>query len=93
MPDTLVALYVFVLACFIGYCGMGVTVTVAYPAGRADQRHIRHRDRRALLVSGLESAGRSPNSPVSLRCCSASINVFGGFTTNRMLAMFRKKNK
>ncbi|MCB1818577.1 MAG: NAD(P) transhydrogenase subunit alpha, partial [Gammaproteobacteria bacterium] len=48
----------------------------------------------ALLVSGLESAGTFAEITGFLAVLLASINVFGGFlVTNRMLAMFRKKNK
>ena len=48
----------------------------------------------ALLVTGLDSAGAFAEIIGFIAVLLASINVFGGFlVTNRMLAMFRKKNK
>ena len=40
MPDTLVALYVFVLACFIGY--LGGNPFTAYSTGCTDECHLWH---------------------------------------------------
>ena len=48
----------------------------------------------ALLVTGLDSAGSFAEITGFIAVLRASINVFGGFlVTNRMLSMFRKKNK
>jgi NAD(P) transhydrogenase subunit alpha len=48
----------------------------------------------ALLVTGLESAGTAAELFGFVAVLLASINVFGGFlVTNRMLAMFKKKDK
>lgn len=95
MPDTLVALYVFVLACFIGYWVVwGVTPSLHTPLVALTNAISGIVIVGALLVSGLESAGTYAEITGFLAVLLASINVFGGFlVTNRMLAMFRKKNK
>ena len=95
MPDTLVALYVFVLACFIGYWVIwGVTPSLHTPLVALTNAISGIVIVGALLVTGLESAGTLAEITGFLAVLLASINVFGGFlVTNRMLAMFRKKNK
>ena len=48
----------------------------------------------ALLVTGLESASGAAEIIGFFAVLLASINVFGGFlVTNRMLSMFKKKDK
>jgi len=95
MPDTLVALYVFVLACFIGYYVIwGVTPSLHTPLVALTNAISGIVIVGALLVTGLESAGGFAEITGFFAVLLASINVFGGFlVTNRMLAMFRKKNK
>jgi len=95
MPDTLVALYVFVLACFIGYWVIwGVTPSLHTPLVALTNAISSVVIVGALLVTGLESAGTFAEITGFIAVLLASINVFGGFlVTNRMLAMFRKKNK
>lgn len=95
MPDTLVALYVFVLACFIGYFVIwGVTPSLHTPLVALTNAISGIVIVGALLVTGLESAGSLAEITGFIAVLLASINVFGGFlVTNRMLAMFRKKNK
>ena len=95
MPDTLVALYVFVLACFIGYFVIwGVTPSLHTPLVALTNAISGIVIVGALLVTGLESAGSSAEVMGFFAVLLASINVFGGFlVTNRMLSMFRKKNK
>lgn len=95
MPDTLVALYVFVLACFIGYWVVwGVTPSLHTPLVALTNAISGIVIVGALLVTGLESAGTFAEISGFVAVLLASINVFGGFlVTNRMLAMFRKKNK
>jgi len=95
MPDTLVALYVFVLACFIGYFVIwGVTPSLHTPLVALTNAISGIVIVGALLVTGLESAGTFAEITGFIAVLLASINVFGGFlVTNRMLAMFRKKNK
>ena len=95
MPETLVALYVFVLACFIGYFVIwGVTPSLHTPLVALTNAISGIVIVGALLVTGLESAGSFAEITGFIAVLLASINVFGGFlVTNRMLAMFRKKNK
>ncbi len=95
MPDTLVALYVFVLACFIGYFVIwGVTPSLHTPLVALTNAISGIVIVGALLVTGLDSAGAFAEIIGFIAVLLASINVFGGFlVTNRMLAMFRKKNK
>ena len=95
MPDTLVALYVFVLSCFIGYWVIwGVTPSLHTPLVALTNAISGIIIVGALLVAGLESAGTAAELFGFIAVLLASINVFGGFlVTNRMLAMFKKKDK
>ncbi len=95
MPETLVALYVFVLACFIGYWVIwGVTPSLHTPLVALTNAISGIVIVGALLVSGLDSVGTHAEIIGFIAVLLASINVFGGFlVTNRMLAMFRKKDK
>ena len=95
MPDTLVALYVFVLACFIGYWVIwGVTPSLHTPLVALTNAISGIVIVGALLVAGLESAGTTAEIFGFFAVLLASINVFGGFlVTNRMLAMFKKDKK
>ena len=95
MPDTLVALYVFVLACFIGYYVIwGVTPALHTPLVALTNAISGIVIVGALLVTGLESVGSTAEIMGFIAVLLASINVFGGFlVTNRMLAMFKKKDK
>ena len=95
MPDTLVALYVFVLACFIGYYVVwGVTPSLHTPLVALTNAISGIVIVGALLVTGLESASGAAEIIGFFAVLLASINVFGGFlVTNRMLSMFKKKDK
>ena len=95
MPDTLVALYVFVLSCFIGYWVIwGVTPSLHTPLVALTNAISGIIIVGALLVTGLESVGTTAEIMGFIAVLLASINVFGGFlVTNRMLAMFKKKDK
>ncbi len=95
MPDTLVALYVFVLACFIGYFVIwGVTPALHTPLVALTNAISGIVIIGALLVTGAEEASGSAEIMGFFAVLLASINVFGGFlVTNRMLAMFKKKKK
>ncbi|MGD8911267.1 MAG: proton-translocating transhydrogenase family protein [Candidatus Thiodiazotropha sp.] len=95
MPDTLVALYVFVLACFIGYWVIwGVTPSLHTPLVALTNAISGIIIVGALLVTGLETASAAAEIFGFVAVLLASINVFGGFlVTNRMLAMFKKKDK
>lgn len=93
MPDTLVAFYVFVLACFIGYYVIwGVTPSLHTPLVALTNAISGIIIVGALLVTGLQDASGGAELIGFLAVLLASINVFGGFlVTNRMLAMFKKK--
>ena len=95
MPDTLVALYVFVLSCFIGYWVIwGVTPSLHTPLVALTNAISGIVVVSALLVTGLESAGTTAEIMGFFAVLLASINVFGGFlVTQRMLSMFKKKDK
>lgn len=95
MAETLVALYVFVLACFIGYWVVwGVTPSLHTPLVALTNAISGIIIVGALLVSGLESAGTTAEIIGFFAVLLASINIFGGFlVTSRMLAMFKKKDK
>ena len=95
MSETLVAFYIFVLSCFIGYWVIwGVTPSLHTPLVALTNAISGIVIVGALLVTGLESAGTFAEITGFIAVLLASINVFGGFlVTNRMLAMFRKKNK
>jgi len=95
MPDTLVALYVFVLACFVGYFVIwGVTPSLHTPLVALTNAISGIVIVGALLVTGAEAVGTAAELFGFFAVLLASINVFGGFlVTNRMLAMFKKKEK
>jgi NAD(P) transhydrogenase subunit alpha len=95
MSEPLIALYVFVLACFIGYYVIwGVTPSLHTPLVALTNAISGIVIVGALLVTGLESAGTTAEIMGFFAVLLASINVFGGFlVTHRMLSMFKKKNK
>jgi NAD(P) transhydrogenase subunit alpha len=95
MPDTLIALYVFVLACFIGYYVVwGVTPALHTPLVSLTNAISGIVLVGALLVTGLDQVGTTAEIMGFFAVLLASINVFGGFlVTNRMLSMFKKKEK
>lgn len=93
----MIAIYVFVLSCFIGYHVIwGVTPALHTPLMAVTNAISAIVVVGAILVAGSEAA---VNSPVvgGIGFCAvllASINIFGGFVvTTRMLAMFKKKKK
>ena len=95
MSETLLAFYVFVLSCFIGYYVIwGVTPSLHTPLVALTNAISGIVSVGALLVTGLESAGTAAELMGFLAVLLASINVFGGFlVTHRMLSMFKKKAK
>jgi NAD(P) transhydrogenase subunit alpha len=95
MPETLVSLYVFVLACFVGYFVVwGVTPALHTPLVALTNAISGIVIIGALLVTGLDEASGTAEIIGFFAVLLASINVFGGFlVTNRMLAMFKKKKK
>lgn len=95
MSEPLLALYVFVLSCFIGYYVIwGVTPALHTPLVALTNAISGIVLVGALLVTGLEEAGFVASGMGFLAVLLASINVFGGFlVTHRMLSMFKKKPK
>ena len=95
MSDTMLALYVFTLACFVGYHVIwGVTPALHTPLMAVTNAISAILVIGAILVAGSTAASESLWIQVVgfLAVLLASINIFGGFVvTNRILAMFRKK--
>jgi H+-translocating NAD(P) transhydrogenase subunit alpha len=96
MSPTMVAIYVFVLSCFVGYHVIwGVTPALHTPLMAVTNAISAIVVVGAILVAG---AGGADWNWISILGCFAvflaSINIFGGFVvTNRMLAMFKKKSR
>jgi NAD(P) transhydrogenase subunit alpha len=94
MSPTMIALYVFVLSCIVGYHVIwGVTPALHTPLMAVTNAISAIVVVGAILVAG---SGHADSSWVSIigffAVFLASINIFGGFVvTNRMLAMFKKK--
>lgn len=95
MTESLVALYVFVLACFVGYWVVwGVTPALHTPLVALTNAISGIVVVGALLVAGLKEAGLLASGLGFIAVLLASINVFGGFlVTHRMLSMFKKRSK
>jgi NAD(P) transhydrogenase subunit alpha len=95
MSATMIAIYVFTLACFVGYHVIwGVTPALHTPLMAVTNAIS------AILVIGAMLVAGSAQATDSLwiqaigffAVTLASINIFGGFVvTNRILAMFKKK--
>ncbi len=93
MSEPIVALYVFVLACFVGYFVVwGVT-----PALHTPLISLTNAISGIIIVGSLLVAGfEDKTAPVGIlgfvAVLLAAINIFGGFVvTQRMLSMFKKK--
>ncbi|AHF03558.1 proton-translocating transhydrogenase family protein [Marichromatium gracile] len=93
LDPTIIALYVFILACFIGYWVVwGVTPSLHTPLVALTNAISGIVLIGALLVAGDPEAGLLTQLLGFLAVLLASINVFGGFlVTHRMLSMFKKK--
>lgn len=93
MSEPLVALYVFVLACFVGYFVIwGVTPSLHTPLISLTNAISGIIIVGALLVAGFERASITVDVLGFLAVLLASINIFGGFlVTQRMLSMFKRK--
>lgn len=91
MSEPLMLLYIFVLACFIGYWVIwGVTPSLHTPLIALTNAISGIIIVGALLIAGGDS-GRGVEAVGFVAVLLASINIFGGFVvTHRMLAMFRK---
>jgi NAD(P) transhydrogenase subunit alpha len=95
MSEPVVALYVFVLACFVGYWVIwGVTPSLHTPLISLTNAISGVIILGALLVGGAEGGDELVGGLGFVAVLLASISIFGGFVvTQRMLAMFRAKEK
>jgi len=96
MSEPTVVLYIFVLACFIGYWVIwGVTPSLHTPLISLTNAISGIIVVGAILVTGFDSGqGHSTITEIIgfIAVLLASINIFGGFVvTQRMLSMFKKK--
>jgi len=93
MSPTMIAIYVFVLSCVVGYHVIwGVTAALHTPLMAVTNAISAIVVVGAILVAG-SSAESGLIGPLGAAAVFlASINIFGGFVvTTRMLAMFKKK--
>mgnify|MGYP000117793804 FL=1 len=95
MSESLVALYIFVLACFIGYWVIwDVTPSLHTPLISLTNAISGIVVVGAILVAGFSDGGPVTEALGFVAVLLASINIFGGFAvTSRMLAMFKKKKR
>lgn len=98
MSEAMIAIYVFILACFIGYMVVwGVTPSLHTPLISLTNAISGIIIVGAILVTGFSSGASQGYGEYSeiigfIAVTLASINIFGGFVvTQRMLAMFQKK--
>ena len=95
MSGTMIAIYVFTLACFVGYHVIwGVTPALHTPLLAVTNAISAILVIGAMLVAGSAQATESMwiQALGFFAVLLASINIFGGFVvTNRILAMFKKK--
>ena len=88
-------LSIFVLACFVGY----YVVWSVTPALHTPLMSMTNAISSVIVVGALIAAGASPEFNASkifglLAIVLVSVNIFGGFlVTQRMLAMYKKKEK
>jgi NAD(P) transhydrogenase subunit alpha len=100
MSPAMIGLYVFVLSCFVGYHVIwGVTPALHTPLMAVTNAISAIVVVGAILVAGGSHSG-DPSTLALIHGLGfaavflASINIFGGFVvTNRILAMFKKKEK
>jgi NAD(P) transhydrogenase subunit alpha len=92
----MIAIYVFTLACFVGYHVIwGVTPALHTPLMAVTNAISAILVVGAILIAGSAEASQSLWIQVLgfFAVTLASINIFGGFVvTNRILAMFKKKS-
>ena len=92
--DFISILSIFVLACFVGY----YVVWAVTPALHTPLMAVTNAISSVIIVGALIAAAEA-TSPVAkylglAGIVMASINIFGGFAvTERMLAMYKKKEK
>ena len=92
--DFISILSIFVLACFVGYYVVWSVTPALHPPLMAVTNAIS-----SVIIVGALIAAAEATSPVAkylglAGIVMASINIFGGFAvTERMLAMYKKKEK
>lgn len=93
MSPTMIAIYVFVLSCFVGYHVIwGVTPALHTPLMAVTNAISAIVVVGAIFVAGMKTQSEWVSIIGFFAVFLASINIFGGFVvTNRMLAMFKKK--
>ncbi len=88
-------LTVFVMACFVGY----YVVWSVTPALHTPLMSVTNAISSVIIVGALIAAGAAPDFDASkifglIAIALAAVNIFGGFlVTQRMLAMYKKKEK
>ena len=94
MSEPMIALYVFVLACFIGYFVIwGVTPSLHTPLISLTNAISGIIIVGSLLVAGFEEAGGGVGASGFSRSCWRPSTSSAVLVTQRMLAMFKKKPK
>jgi len=95
MSVILFSIYIFVLACFVGYQVVwGVTPALHTPLMSLTNAISGIIVVGAILVAGAGEADTVTKIIGFIAVTLASINIFGGFmVTQRMLAMFKKKER
>ena len=95
MSVILFSIYIFVLACFVGYQVVwGVTPALHTPLMSLTNAISGIIVVGAILVAGAGEADMLTKIIGFVAVTLASINIFGGFmVTQRMLAMFKKKER
>ncbi len=93
MSLLLFSIYIFVLACFVGYQVIwGVTPALHTPLMALTNAISGIIIVGAVLVAGAEAADTLTRWVGFVAVTLASINIFGGFlVTQRMLGMYKKK--
>ena len=94
LDPTIIGLTVFVLACFVGYH----VVWRVTPALHSPLMGVTNAISSVIIVGALIAAGPADLSLSKamgfIAVILASVNIFGGFiVTQRMLSMFKKKQK
>ena len=94
MSAAMIAIYIFVLSCFIGYYVIwGVTPALHTPLMAVTNAISAIVIVGAMLAAALTETTLGKTMGV-LAVALAAVNVFGGFlVTRRMLEMFKKKEK
>lgn len=95
MPDPVIALYVFVLACFVGYWVIwDVTPSLHTPLISLTNAISGIVVVGAILVAVTDDMDPTAGMLGLFAVLLAATNIFGGFiVTWRMLAMFREKRR